>query len=158
MSSLICKKMSQDVVGFLLFLLLNLYMHSLIYTFTTISFSSLYIHPLKWRKEKNLLLYLFVLLLSFSSVPLFPSRLYHCSPLGEKVSMLTHIYPHKAWRKIEVIICKITRLTAHFMCGWCLICWFALAYKKYGHTWHRMSLLRPGVIKQHKPNLYHCLF
>ena len=35
--------------------------------------------------------------------------------------------------------------------AWCLICWFALAYKKYGHTWHRMSLLRPGVIKQHKP-------
>ena len=23
-------------------------------------------------------------------------------------------------------------------------------YKKYGNTWHRMSLLRPGVIKQHK--------
>ena len=39
------------------------------------------------------------------------------SPLGDKVSMLTHIYPHKAWRKIEVTICKITRLTAHFMCG-----------------------------------------
>ena len=36
--------------------------------------------------------------------------------------------------------------------AWCLICWLALAYKKYGHTWHRMSLLRPGVIKQHKPN------
>ena len=35
---------------------------------------------------------------------------------------------------------------------WCLICWFALAYIKYGHTWHWMSLLRPGVIKQHKPN------
>ena len=36
--------------------------------------------------------------------------------------------------------------------AWCLICWFALAYKKYGHTCHQMSLLRPGVIKQHKPN------
>ena len=24
---------------------------------------------------------------------------------GDKVSMLTHIYPHKPWRKIEVIIC-----------------------------------------------------
>ena len=42
---------------------------------------------------------------------------YIVTPLGDKVSMLTHIYPHKAWRKIEVIICKITRLTAHFMCG-----------------------------------------
>ena len=39
------------------------------------------------------------------------------SPLGEKVSMLTHVYPHKARRKIKVIICKIIRLTAHFMCG-----------------------------------------
>ena len=38
-------------------------------------------------------------------------------PLGDKVSMLTHIYPHKARRKIEVIICKVTRLTTHFMCG-----------------------------------------
>ena len=36
---------------------------------------------------------------------------------GDKVSMLTHIYIHKPWRKIEVAICKITRLTAHFMCG-----------------------------------------
>ena len=26
--------------------------------------------------------------------------------------------------------------------------------KKYGKTWHRMSLLRPGVIKQHKPTSY----
>ena len=41
------------------------------------------------------------------------------SPLwGDKVSMLTHIlYPHKPLKKIEVTICKITRLTAHFMCG-----------------------------------------
>ena len=23
--------------------------------------------------------------------------------------------------------------------------------KKYGHAWHLISLLRPGVIKQHKP-------
>ena len=38
--------------------------------------------------------------------------------------------------------------------AWCLICWFALAYKKYGHTWHRMSLLRPGVIKQHTNQTY----
>ena len=26
-------------------------------------------------------------------------------------------------------------------------------FVKNGHTWHRMSLLRPDVIKQHKPNL-----
>ena len=28
---------------------------------------------------------------------------------------LTHIYPHKPRWKIEVTICKITRLTAHFV-------------------------------------------
>ena len=69
---------------------------------------------------------------------------------GDKVSMLTHIYLHKPQRKIELTICKITRLTAHFMCGLMsdlLICKFI---KTYGHTWHRMSLLRPGVIKPHK--------
>ena len=38
---------------------------------------------------------------------------------GDKLSMLPHtcIYPHKPWGKIEVTIFKITRLTAHFMCG-----------------------------------------
>ena len=69
---------------------------------------------------------------------------------GDKVSMLTHICPHKPLRNIEVTICKITRPTAHFMCGPMsdlLICKFM-----YGHTWHRISLLRPGVIKQHKTN------
>ena len=53
---------------------------------------------------------------------------------GDKVSMLTHIYPHKPQKKIEVTICKITRLTAHFMCGLLfdvLICKFI---KTYGHT------------------------
>ena len=42
----------------------------------------------------------------------------------------------------------ITWLTAHFVCGLMsdlVICKF----RKDGHTWHRMSLLRPGVIKQH---------
>ena len=79
-----------------------------------------------------------------SVLPFFPLR-------GDKVSMLTHIYPHKPWRNIEVTICKITRLTAHFV--WPDV-WSAdlhLFVKKYGHTWHRMSLLRPDVIKQHKP-------
>ena len=36
--------------------------------------------------------------------------------------------------------------------AWCLIWWFA-HLDEYGHTWHWMSLLRPGVIKQYKPNL-----
>ena len=36
--------------------------------------------------------------------------------------------------------------------GSCLIWLFSSFKKKYGHTWHRISLLRPGVIKQRKPN------
>ena len=36
---------------------------------------------------------------------------------GDKVSMLTHTYPHNPMRKIKVTICKITRLTIHFMCS-----------------------------------------
>ena len=28
--------------------------------------------------------------------------------------------------------------------------WLFESLKKYGHTWHQMSLLRPDVIKQHK--------
>ena len=47
----------------------------------------------------------------------------------------------------------ITRLTAHFT-AWCMMWWFA-SLEKYGHTWDRMSLLRPGVIKQHKPKPIH---
>ena len=41
--------------------------------------------------------------------------------------------------------------------AWCLIWLFASLKEKYGHTWYRMSSLRPGVIKQHKPNQTYCL-
>ena len=70
---------------------------------------------------------------------------------GDKVSMLTHTctHPHKPWGRLKWPY-AITRLTAHFMCS--LIWWFE-SLEKYGHIWHRMSLLKPGVIKQHKPNL-----
>ena len=37
---------------------------------------------------------------------------------------------------------------------WCLI-WLFASLKKYGHIWHQMSLLRPGVIKQHKTKPKH---
>ena len=43
--------------------------------------------------------------------------------------------------------------------AWCLIWWFASIEKVWsypgGHTRHRISWLRPGVIKQHKPNQTH---
>ena len=41
--------------------------------------------------------------------------------------------------------------------AWCLIWWLA-SLEKYGHTWHWMSLLRPGVIKQHKTFIILCKF
>ena len=40
--------------------------------------------------------------------------------------------------------------------AWCLIWWF-VSLEKYGHTWHRMSVLRPGVIKQYKPHMQHLI-
>ena len=73
------------------------------------------------------------------------------APLGDKVSMLT-LYTHtKPGGKLMWSYAKSPDWQPTLCVAWCLICWFALAYKKYGHTWHRMSLLRPGVIKQHKP-------
>ena len=40
--------------------------------------------------------------------------------------------------------------------AWCLFWWFASNRKKHGHTWHPNSLLKPGVIKQHKTQASHC--
>ena len=66
--------------------------------------------------------------------------------------MLTHAFPHKSLRNIKVAICNHqTDGPLYVWPAWCLIWWFA-SLEKYGHTWYRMSLLRPGVIKQHKPN------
>ena len=71
---------------------------------------------------------------------------------GDKVSMLTHIYPHNPGGKLKWPYAKSPGWQPTLCVAWCLICWFALVYKKYGHTWHKMSLLRPDVIKQHKTN------
>ena len=55
-----------------------------------------------------------------------PSKNPHCTSKGLIVHITSSLgyehvnpykYPHKPWRKIEVAICKITRLTVHFMCG-----------------------------------------
>ena len=51
----------------------------------------------------------------------------------------------------------ITRLAAHFM--WNDVWSGDLQKKNYGHTWHRMSLLSPGVIKPpHNTNPCYLLF
>ena len=67
------------------------------------------------------------------------------------MSMLTHTYPHKPLKKIKVAIYAITRLTAHLMCG----LMSDLVSCKFKKVWSYTTtnvLLRPGVIKQHKPN------
>ena len=82
--------------------------------------------------------------------------LYERPPLGDKVSMLT-IYTHtKPGGRLKWSYAKSPGWQPTLCVARYLICWFALAYKKYDHTWHRMSLLRPGVIKQHKPS-NHCM-
>ena len=75
------------------------------------------------------------------------------NPRGDKVSLFTFIYsPHRTLRNIKYPS-TITRLTAHFnsICGLMsnlVVC--KHRKRAYGHTLPRMSLLRPGVIKQHK--------
>ena len=52
---------------------------------------------------------------------------------GDKVSMLTHIYPHKPLRYTEMTVCN-HQADSHVMCGLIsdlVICKFR---KKYGHT------------------------
>ena len=71
---------------------------------------------------------------------------------GVWYSMLTHAYPHKLIRKIKV---AIARLRAHFAYGLMGLPWlFESKEKECGHTWHWISLLRPGVIKQHKTSVW----
>ena len=70
---------------------------------------------------------------------------------SDKVSMLMYTCSHKPLRK-NSCSCAIPRLTAHFMCGLMSDLVVCKPWKEYGHTCHWMSLLRPCVIKQHKPN------
>ena len=72
-------------------------------------------------------------------------------PLGSGV--ITHTYPHKPMTKIKVTICNHQAESPLYV-------WFGVwsgdlqnNLEKDGHTWHWMSLLRPGVIKQYKPSL-----
>ena len=66
--------------------------------------------------------------------------------------MLTHTYTQKPMRKIKVTICNYQADSPLYV--WPDV-WSSdlLVYKKYGHTWHGISLPRPDVIEQHKPNL-----
>ena len=58
--------------------------------------------------------------------------------------------------------CTWTKIYMQFqvLVAWYQFWWFAKQSKEYGHTWHWMSLLRPGVIKEHKlkwTTASHCL-
>ena len=71
-------------------------------------------------------------------------------------SVLTHTYPHKPLRKIEVTICSHQADSPLYV--WPDVWSRDLQVQKnYGHAWHRMSLLRPGVIKQCNPNQVHAV-
>ena len=81
---------------------------------------------------------------------LFLSNCFHGDCLPVKSD---YIYTHtKPGGRLKWPYAKSPGWQPTLCAAWCPICWFALAYKKYGHTWHWMSFLRPGVIKQHKPN------
>ena len=72
---------------------------------------------------------------------------------GDKVSTSTstHTNPHKPPRKTKVIICN-HQADSQFYVRPDIWSGDLQVKKKYAHTWHRMSSLRPGVIKQHIPN------
>ena len=76
----------------------------------------------------------------------------------EKVSMFT--YPHKRLKNIKLII-YYHQADSPLLFGLMSDLVILQVQKMYGYTWHRMSLLRPDVIKQHKLKpflLFHCLF
>ena len=70
---------------------------------------------------------------------------------GDIASVLTHTYPHKPPRKTKVTICNHQADSPLYV--WPNVWSGDLQVEKmHGHAWHQMSLLRSGVIKQHKPN------
>ena len=64
-------------------------------------------------------------------------------------SMLTYAYPHKPPRKIEVASWN-HHADCPFYWGLTSAPVIHKQREEYGLTWHRMSSLRPGTIKQHK--------
>ena len=67
-----------------------------------------------------------------------------------KVSLLTHTYLLKPLRMIKVVICNYRADSPLY--AWPNV-YSGASLAKYCHTWHRMSLLRQGVIKQPKRNI-----
>ena len=71
---------------------------------------------------------------------------------GRVVLIQSPIHIHtNPWGRLKWPYAKSPGWQPTLYVAWCLSWWFA-NLEKYGHTWHRISLLRPGVIKQHKPS------
>ena len=67
---------------------------------------------------------------------------------------------HTSSLRVKVAMCNQRQVDSPLygsmaLLAQCLI-WWCASIKKYGYTWHRMSLLRPGVIKQHKTGTQLC--
>ena len=117
----------------------------------------------------------------FYAFRLLPCLIIHLSLTGIKLKKknnkkhkanpddITHTYPHKHLRKIEQS--SISGWQPILLVAWCLIWWFAIIllyytiilwwlYKTvYEHTWHLLSVLRPGVFKNTQnsnSSLCHC--
>ena len=92
--------------------------------------------------------------LSVDHFPVIQFSGFNIYPLGtDKVSILAHTYPHKPLKKIKMTICNHQADSPLHV--WPDV-WSGdlQVYKMCSHTWHRMSLLRPGVVKQHKSKLF----
>ena len=77
------------------------------------------------------------------------------SPSSQSDEGIAHTYPEEEWSDHT---CMQSPGWQPMLCvAWCLIWWFA-SLEKYGHTWHQMSILRPGVNKQPKPSLIILIF
>ena len=64
-------------------------------------------------------------------------------PRGDKMTMLTHAYPHKPLRKMKVAICN--HQADSFTCGLMSDLVICKHRKESVCTWHWMSLLRPAA-------------
>ena len=83
---------------------------------------------------------------------------FHCKILSlgtlksDKASLFTHSPIHTT--KEELNSHLQSPGSQPTLCeSWCLIWWFVSNWTEYGPTWHRMSLLRPYVMKQNKTKL-----
>ena len=116
-------------------------LHSLMQLTTQFKRSTLYCIPKNYKRKKQ-----FSIIFEHKAKTISSET----SPSGAMMYVNPYITHTNPWGRLKWSY-GIIRLTAYFMCGLMsdlVLCKFR---KRYGHTWHRMSLLGPDVIKQHKP-------